>query len=140
MNRDEVHLSVRVANESRGPVFLMGIKYERPVPYPLYLEQWQETRGWKTVAPCVDVPPPHVIKINPHEAITQDLVLTLPLPSICKERNIQLEGRFRFRLEYFSSRKRARAYVQQMFSNDWKLAEAEAAAASEPFEIPPHKQ
>jgi hypothetical protein len=139
VSRDEVHFSVRLANESGAPVFLTGIKYERPVPYPVFLEQWREKEGWKTVAPCVDVPPPDVIKMKPGEAITLDHVLKLPPATICKDRNIQLEGRFRFRLDYFRSKKQARTYVKVMFSRDWHRAQA-AAAVSEPFEVPPARE
>ena len=140
VSRDEVHFSVRVANESEAPVFLIGIKYERPEPYPVYLEQWRDNKGWKTVAPCVDVQPQHVIKMNPSEAINLDRVLKLPPATICKDRNLQLEGRFRFRLDYFRSKKQARTYVKVMSSQDWQRAQAEAAAVSEPFEIPPPRE
>ncbi len=68
--------------------------------------------------------------------MTLDLVLELPLSAVCKERNIQLEGRFRYRLEYFDSEKQARTYVKKIFSPRWREARARVTL-SEPFEIPP---
>ena len=88
------------------------------------------------MVPCMDTPPPHVIKLNPGGAMTLDLVLELPLSGVCKERNIQLEGKFRYRLEYFQSEKQVRTYVKTRFSSRWREARA-PVAVSEPFEIPP---
>jgi hypothetical protein len=138
VSRDEVHFSLKVANGSGRPVFLAGINFDRPIPYPLFLEQWRTEEGWKIVVPCMDVPPPHVIKLSPSGAITLDLVLKVPLSGVCKERNIQLEGGFRFRLDYFESEKQARTYLRKIFSPDWQSAHA-AVAVSEPFEIPPYR-
>ncbi len=134
---EEVHFRLKVTNRSDRPVFLNGIKYESERHlYPVYLEQWRAGEGWKTVVPCMDTPPPHVIKLNPGEAMALDPVLQLPLSSVCKVRSIQLEGRFRFRLEYFESEKQARAYMKKLFSDRWREARA-PVAVSEPFKIPP---
>jgi len=135
VSHDEVHFWLKVANESDRPVFLAGTNFERPIPELLYLEQWRTEEGWKVVVPCMDTPPPHVIKLKPSEAITLDLILKVPLSGVCKERNIQLEGRFRFRLDYFESEKQARTYLRKIFSPDWRSARA-AVAVSEPFGIP----
>ena len=137
VSRDKVHFWLKVANTSDRPVFLNGINYESgPSLYPVYLEQSRTKEGWKTVVPCMDTPPPDVIKLKPGGVMTLDLVLELPLSAVCKERNIQLEGRFRHRLEYFESEKQARAYVKKIFSRRWQEARA-PVAVSEPFEIPP---
>ncbi len=137
VSRDEARHRLRVTNRSDRPVFLAGINYESgPSLYPVYLEQWRQKEGWKTVVPCLDTPPPDVIKLNPGEAMTLDLVLEVPLSGVCKQRNIQLEGRFRFRLEYFESEKQARTYVEKLFSRRWQEAWA-PVAVSKPFEIPP---
>ena len=137
VTHDEVHFWLKVANTSDRTVFLNGINDESgPRLYPVYLEQWRTKEGWKTVGPCMDTPPPHVIKVNPGGATTLDLVLKLPLFGVCKERNIQLEGKFRYRLEYFESEKQARTYVKKLFSSHWREARA-PVAVSEPFEIPP---
>ena len=138
VSRDEARHRVKVTNRSDRPVFLTGIIDELgPRLDPVYLEQWRTKEGWKTVVPCMDTPPPDVIKLNPGEAMTSDLVLKVPLFGVCKERNIQLEGRFRFRLEYFESEKQARTYLKKLFSGRWREARAAAVALSEPFEIPP---
>jgi hypothetical protein len=139
VSRDKVHFWLKVVNTPSSPIFLIGLNYEKPRPYPLFLEQWQGEKGWKAVAPCPDVPPPDVIRLNPSEAMTLDFVLTLPVPTICNERNFQLAGKFRYRLDYFESEKEARAYVKLMYSPDWQRARS-PAAVSEPFEIPPPKK
>jgi len=136
-SRDQVHFWLKVTNRLDRPVFLAGTNFEsRPIPELAFLEQWRPKQGWKLVAPCMDTPPPHVIKLNPGGAMTLDLVLELPLSAVCKERNIQLEGRFRYRLEYFDSEKQARTYVKKIFSPRWREARARVTL-SEPFEIPP---
>ncbi len=133
----EVHFRLKVTNRSNRPVFLNGIKYESERHlYPVYLEQWRTREGWKIVVPCMDFPPPHVIKLDPGEAMALAPVLQLPLSSVCKVRNVQLEGEFRFRVEYFDSEKQARAYIEKLFSPRWKEARA-PVAFSEAFEIPP---
>ena len=138
VSRGNVHFWLKVTNKSERPVFLTGINDELGSRlYPVYLEKWRTKEGWKTVAPCMDTPPPHVIKLNPAGAMSLDLVLELPLSAVCKERNIQLEGRFRYRVEYFESEKQARAYVNKLFSRRWQEARAPLTLAfSEPFEIP----
>ena len=67
VSRDKVHFWLKVVNGSGRTVFLAGINVDRPTPYPVFLEQWRAEEGWKAVAPCVDVPPPHVISLNPSE-------------------------------------------------------------------------
>lgn len=137
VSRDEVHFWLKVTNRSDRPVFLAGVNYESgPRLDPVYLEQWRTKDGWKIVAPCMDTAPPHVIKLNPGGTMTLDLVLELPLSAACKERSIELKGRFRFRLEYFESEKQVRTYVKKLFSRRWQEARA-PVAVSEPFEIPP---
>jgi len=73
---------------------------------------------------------------RPSATINMDFVLKLPLSAVCRERNLRLEGRFRYRLEHFESRKQARAYIKLMDSPDWQRARA-SFVVSEPFEIPP---
>lgn len=140
VNHDEVHFWLKVANTSDKSVFLTGINYESgPRLYPVFLEQWRTNEGWKTVVPCMDTAPPDVIKLDPSGAITLDFVLKVPLFGVCKERNIQLEGRFRYRLDYFESEKQARTYLKKIDSRGYQPAHA-AVAVSEPFEIPPAPQ
>lgn len=135
VSRDEAHFSVKMKNESSRPIFLAGINFERPIPELLFLEQWRTEEGWRTVTPRMDPEPPHVIKLKPNGAITLDLVLNVHQLGVCKERNVQLKGRFQFRLNYFSSAKQVRAYLGKIFSSDWQSAHS-AVAVSEPFEIP----
>lgn len=137
VSRNEVHFRVKIINTSDRPVFLTGINYEsRPQPYPVFLEQWRTKEGWRSVTPCVDTSPPDVIELNPSAAITMDLVLKLPLSRICKQRNIQLEGRFRYRLDYFEDEKQARAYLKDLYSRGYRPALA-GVGFSDPFEMPP---
>ncbi len=135
VSRDEVHFWLKVVNGSSRPVFLVGINLDRPIPYPLFLEQWRPEEGWTAVAPCVDVAPPDVIRLKPSEVITLDFVLTIPPPRTCNEPNLSLEGRFRYRLDYFESEKEARTHAKEMYSPGHQPARA-AVAVSEPFEIP----
>lgn len=144
LSRQEVHFQVKVTNRSDRSVFLTAIDYaklgvkdeSRPLLDPLYLEQWRGKDGWKIVAPCMDTPPPHVMELRPAESMIEDRGLKVPLGGVCKERNILLEGKFRFRLDYFQSEKQALAYIDKLFSRQWKEARA-AAAFSDEFEIPP---
>ena len=133
VSRDEVHAKLRVVNTSDKAVYLLGINFDKPNPYPILLEQWREGKGWQTVAPCVDVPPPHVITLGPGKSMVVAFVLKLPLPSVCKERALHLEGRFRYQLNYFHSKKEAQTYMKKMFSTD---APQPTTAVTEPFEIP----
>ena len=137
VSHDEVHLWVKVANISDRAVFLTGINYESgPRLYPVFLEQWRTKVGWKTVAPCMDTPPPDVIKLNLSQAMTLDFVLKIPLSGVCKERNIQIGGRFRYRLDYFDNEKQARNYLEILTTQGYQPAHA-GVVVSEPFEIPP---
>jgi len=139
VSRDEVHFSVKVSNLSERPVFLTGINYESgPRLYPVFLEHSRTIGDWKVVAPCMDTPPPDVIKMSPSEAITLDFGLKVPLSGVCKERDVDFDGRFRFRINYFESEKLARTYMKKIFSRGYQSASA-ALALSEPFEIPPSR-
>jgi len=134
---DEVHFRLKVANRSNTPVYLTGIVYQlRSTLFPIYLEQEQATGEWKIVLPCIDTPPPQVIKLDDAKPMNADLVLKVPLGGTCKERNIKLEGRFRFRLDYFDSEVQTQDYLNKFLSEDKQESRAKAAL-SEPFEIPP---
>lgn len=136
VSHDEAHFWLRLENTSSRPVFFGGINYESaPLPYPVFLEQWRPVEGWKVVAPCLDTQPPDVIKLNSGGGIRLDLVLKVPLSGVCKERNIKLEGTFRYRLDYFESEKEARTYWETYFSS--RYHPVHAVAFSESFEIPP---
>ena len=136
VSREEVHFWLKVTNSSDRPVFLAGINYESgPRPELLFIDQWKPEEGWKRTS-CMDTPPPHVIKLNPGEAITQVLWAKLPMSVVCRNPISRFEGKFRFRLEYFDSQKQARTYVKKIFSPRWQEARARVAV-SEPFEIPP---
>lgn len=136
IGRNEAHFRVSVTNSSRVPLFSTGIIYESgPRLYPLYLEQEKGPAGWHIVAPCVDTPPPQVIKLDPGVPMIQDLVLKVPLEGVCKERNLQIEGKFRFRVYYFETEAKARLYLKKFLSNEGDRLRS-AFAVSEPFEIP----
>ncbi len=135
----EIQLQVRITNRSERPVFMTGIIYEDgPRLYPVYLEQLRPPEGWKIVVPCVDTDPPHVIKLEPGKSMTEDFFLKLPLEGVCKVQYIKLEGKFRFRLNYFGTEERARAHLEKFGSWGWENAQ-EGEALSEPFEIPPYR-
>jgi hypothetical protein len=137
VSNDEASFRVRVTNTSKQPVFLTGIIYEsRSILNPIYLEQQRAAGGWKIVVPCMDTPPPHVIKLEPAKPMIENLVLRVPLEGVCKERDIQLEGKFRFRVNYFEKEEQARGFLKKFFSKGVQEAHA-ADALSEPFEIPP---
>ena len=138
VSRDEVHFSVKIANGLDRTVFLPGTNFGRSNPELLFLEQWREKEGWMTVVPCLDTPPPQLVKLKPSEVINVERVLELPYLGVCKERNVQLEGRFRYRLDYFESEKQARIYLKRVYSRGYQPAHA-AVAVSEPFEMPPPK-
>jgi hypothetical protein len=91
------------------------------------------------VFPCKDVPPPHVIKLDPAVPMVVERRLKVPLSSICKRRDIELEAQFRYRVDYFESRAEARLYIKKFFAagNDKPHP---ASAFSEPFEIPPFRE
>ncbi len=151
---DKVDFRLSVTSRSDRPVFFNGIDYEAmdrllmgtdpkapprpsaPSPYPVYLEQWREKEGWMVVVPCMDMAPPDVIELKLGMSMSFDRALELPLSAVCKMRDFQLEGLFRFRLEYFESEKEARAYMRKLFSPHWKEARA-PTAVSETFVIPP---
>jgi hypothetical protein len=135
-NPNEVHFWLKVINESGRPVVLTAIGSDNPRPYPLFLEQWRPKDGWTAVAPCIDVPPPALLTLNSGESLAVDFVLTTPPSRICNEPNLQLKGRFRYRLDYFGSEEEARAYAKKVYSPGVQPGRA-AVALSQPFEIAP---
>jgi len=137
IGRNEARFRVSVTNSSGVPVFLTGIIYESGPPlYPVYLEQKRVMKGWQIVVPCIDTPPPRVIRLDSAVRMVEDLALKVPLEGVCKERDLQIEGKFRFRVDYFESEAQARLYLKKFFSNSSDKPHA-AVALSEPFEIPP---
>jgi hypothetical protein len=131
---NEAHFRVRVTNRSGVPVFSTGIIYESgPRLYPVYLEQKRLTGAWQIVVPCVDTPPPEVIKLDPAVPMLEDSVLKIPLEGVCKKRKPQIEGKFRFRLDYFETEAQAGLYLKKFLSN---RGPRPASAVSEPFEVP----
>jgi hypothetical protein len=135
--RSEVQFRLKLVNESDKSVFVEGSTFDSPVPEPLYIEQWQAEKGWHIVVPCVDTAPGDVIKLRSAESLAMESRLATPLPSVCKERNPQFEGKFRFRLDYFASEKAARTHEENFFTADHQPRHT---AMSEPFEIPPLKE
>lgn len=136
-NRSKAHFSLKVVNESAMPVFLEAYPYDLKVLDGLYLEQWRTEEGWKVVLPCRDVFASDAIKLKPGETMAQARELTFPITEgVCKERNVRLEGKFRFRLDYFESAKAVRTYIDQMDSSSRKPPHP-AFAVSDTFEIPP---
>jgi hypothetical protein len=111
--RSEAHFRVSVTKSPGMSVFSTGIIYESgPRLYPVYLEQQGLTSDWHIVQPCIDAPPPQVIKLDPGVPMLEDLVLKIPLGGVCKERNPEIEGKFRFRVDYFETEAQARLYLK----------------------------
>lgn len=127
---NEVHLKVKIVNGSDKPVFGATIDREVLVPYPVYIEQWQPSRGWTIVAPCVDVPPPYVVRVDPGKAVSGDYRVKVPLGGACKQRDLKLQGRFRWRWEYFANERGAQAYSRGLETKGARVV------VSEPFRIP----
>jgi len=139
VGQNEAHFRVKVTNTSGLPVFSTGVIYHfGPRRLDVYLEQKRGTEGWQLVVPCQDMAPVHVIKLNPTVPMAEERELEVPLGSVCKRRDIQLEGQFRFRVDYFESRAQARLYLKKFFSKGDDKPHP-AAAFSEPFEIPPFR-
>ena len=101
--RDEVHFRLKLVNESDKSLFVEGSTFDSPVPGPLYIEQWQAEKGWHIVLPCVDTAPSNVIKLRSAESLAMESTLATPLPSVCIERYPQFDGKFRFRLDFFTN-------------------------------------
>jgi hypothetical protein len=137
VDRGKVHFSLKLVNESDKSVFVEGSNFDLPVPSPLYIEQWRAKKGWQILAPCVDTAPGDVIKLMSAESLTIEWMFVTPLPSVCKERNPQFEGKFRFRLDYFASENAARTHEKNFFSTD---NQRRYTAVSKPFEVPPLKK
>jgi len=140
VGQDEVHFRVKLINGSASPVFLgggplllAGTEDDLSVEQP-YLEQWKDGE-WHLIVPCLENAPPSVIRLNPGKTIIQDRVLTNPVDAPCKERHLQFEGKFRFRLEYFLSEQEAKANERNFGSSRVNLP-APLVAVSDSFEIP----
>lgn len=132
----EANFLLKIANRLDVPVFVEGRDSKTPVPYLVYLEQWQDGEGWHSIAPCPDTPPPGLIKLRPGEALVLDPVLTNPINALCNERNVHFEGMFRFRLEYFMSVKDGLAHERNFFASEHPLP-IPHVVVSEAFQIPP---
>ena len=137
-NGDKVLFSIKIANTSAEKVFMPGTNFKTPRPYSVFLEQWQGADNWRTVAPCWDTVPQGIVSLNAGATMTLHRYLKLPARG-CKDPNIKLEGKFRYRLEYFASRKEVETYTKSMNSPDWQRSRA-PAVFSEAFEIPPIKK
>ena len=139
VGQNEARLRVKVTNTSGMPVFSTGTIYHfGPRRLDVYLEQEREKEGWQLVAPCQDMAPLDVIKLDPAVPMVEERILKVPLSSVCKRRDIQLEGQFRFRVDYFETRAQARLYLEKFFSTGDDKPRP-ASAFSEPFEIPPFR-
>jgi hypothetical protein len=140
VGQNEAHFRVKVTNTSGIPVFSTGVNFDLGHrSLDIYLEQKRGKEGWQLVVPCKDTAPPHVIKLNPAVPMVVKRTLTVPLTSVCKRRDIQLEGLFRYRVDYFESRAEARLYLEKFFSTGDDKPHP-ASAFSEPFEIPPFRE
>jgi hypothetical protein len=132
---DKVHLQLKVVNDSGSPVFGTTLDTKRRIPYPVFLEQWRSAEeGWIAVAPCPDVAAPYVMRLDPGRSAVTNYDVKIPLKGICKQRRLKLEGKFRFRWDYFDNEAKVRAYIDTLDS------QGAYTAVSETFEIPPPKQ
>lgn len=137
ISQDEVHFRLKLTSKSSRPVFLAGINYDTgPSPLLVFIEHWRPKEGWKR-SYCMDTRPPHVLKLNPGETITDDLALTLPMSVVCRNPITRLEGKFRFRLEYFDNEQALDTYLGRLFGETEREVEPHIAV-SKTFEIPPY--
>lgn len=133
---DQARFGVSVTNRSGQSVFSTGIVYESgPQLYPLYLEQKRVKGGWQIVLPCIDTPPPKVIELKPAVSMVENLTLRVPFEGVCKQRNLKIEGKFRFRVDYFETETQAQLYLKNFLSSDRDKPHA-TIAVSAPFEVP----
>jgi hypothetical protein len=131
---NQAHFWLKVVNGSSSPVFIEAHPFDTTILEDLWLQKWSPEKGWYTVAPCPDTAPAGVLELKPKDAIAQERVLTNPIEALCKERNIEIEGRFRFLVNYFLTEKRARTNERNYFSSGQPPPRT---VVSEPFEIPP---
>jgi hypothetical protein len=136
VSSNEADFWLRVVNGSSSPVFIEAHPFDTTILEDLWLQKWSAEKGWYTVVPCPDNAPAGVFELKPKDAIGQELVLTNPIQALCKERNIAIEGRFRFLVNYFVSEKEARTNEKNYFSSGQPPPRT---VVSEPFEIPPTK-
>jgi hypothetical protein len=108
-SENEAVFRVHTANLSKKPVFAFGMKCpKRSDLYPIYLEHQAASGSWEVVTSCVDTASPNVLRIDPSQAIEEDVELKNPLPDVaCKKREVSFDGLFRFRLNYFETEKSA---------------------------------
>jgi hypothetical protein len=130
---NEVHFQLSLRNATASPVFLEG-RALGFFPEQLYLEQWKDGR-WHLIAPCLENAPSSVLRLNPGRAVNQDRVLTDPVEAPCKDRHVQLQGKFRFRLEYFLSEQDAKENERNFDASGANLP-APQVVVSASFEIP----
>lgn len=138
LSSDEVRWSVKIANETGKAVFLPGWNVGRANPHLLFLEHLEESGNWKTIFPCIDTPPPNLIELRSGANISVQRVLNLGEfrnENICKERSIQYEGVFRFRLEYFETEREGQAYLKKVRQRGYQPAQGNIAI-SQLFKVP----
>jgi len=135
-----VHFSVKVINGSAKAIFLesrpalkMDARNAQQLE-GLYLEEWQDLKGWMTVVPCRDVFASDPVSLRSGGEMSQEFSFELPLSSVCKKPVFPLTGNFRFRVDYFGSSQAVRTYIRQMNSLGPE-PRPPASAVSEPFEI-----
>jgi hypothetical protein len=139
VSSNKAHFRLKVLNDTTRLVFFEGYPFDMQQMDGLYLEQWRLEEGWTIVVPCRDLYASDAIKLKPGGVMTQERVLELPLSAVCRERNIHLEGKFRFRVDYFESGNAVRTYIKRMNSLGHEPPPP-AFALSDPFEIPAMKK
>jgi hypothetical protein len=137
VSSDEAHFWLKVVNGSISPVFIEAHPFDTRILEDIWIQQWSADKGWHTIAPCLDTSPSGIYKLKQRDSIAQESVLINPLNSICRERYIQIEGKFRFLVNYFLSEKEARTNEKNYFSSGHPPPHT---VVSEPFEIPPLKK
>lgn len=136
VGQNEARFRVKVTNTSGIPIFSTGTDFDSTHRgLDIYLDQKRGKEGWELVVPCKDTASPHIIKVQPAMPMLEERTLTLPLSSVCKKRDLQLVGQFRFRVDYFESRAQARLYLKRFLENRGNYPRPQVAF-SEPFEIP----
>lgn len=139
-SRKMVRLRLKIVNNSNKPVYLAGSNFQRPRAEAVFLEEWRGESGWKALAPCLDVPPGDVVKLEPGRTLASgyDLNVIPPRRSVCEAPNLQSGGRFRYLVVYFMSEKEARDYAERVDSPSLRPPGARVAV-SDAFQILPPK-
>jgi hypothetical protein len=139
IHHEKVIFSLRVSNPTADPIFVLGMIWPwGPRIYSVYLEQWTEETGWR-VFDCLDMSS-DIISVKPGATFSRDYIIELPMSAVCRNRLTNFDGKFRFRLGYFQTRKEGRDYVKNRYTPGTRGPLKIHYVVSEEFEIPAYSR